>query len=87
MVQASGVVHGVLCWCNQQLGVGQLVQGQGVGSLVQEGVPPVGKMQCVCRKRVGFKWVVGKRARAPRCIYRPFVLLGMYICQYDAWKE
>ncbi len=40
MVQASGVVHGVLCWCNQQLGVGQLVQGQGVGSLVQEGVPP-----------------------------------------------
>src|SRR5258708_22787088 len=47
----------------------------------------VGKTRCACGKQVGFKWVVGKRARAPRYIYRPFVLLGMYICQYDAWKE
>src|SRR5260370_33093542 len=43
-------------------------------------------MRCMWRKRVGFKWVVGKQVRAPRCIYMLYVLLGMNRCQYDEWK-
>ncbi len=30
---------------------------------------------------------VGKRTRAPRCIYAHFILLRIYGCQYDAWKK
>ena len=46
-----------------------------------------------CRKNAmrvwetsGIQWGVGKRARAPRSIYIHFILLRMYVCQYDAWK-
>ena len=49
-------------------------------------VQSVGKMRCMCGKQVEFKWVVGKHARVPQCIYMLYVLLGMNRCQYDEWK-
>src|SRR5258708_35785533 len=39
-----------------------------------------GKNAMRVRKTSGIRWFVGKRARAPRCIYRLFVLLRMYKC-------
>ena len=38
------------------------------------------------RETSGIQWGVGKCARAPRSIYIYFILLRMYVCQYDAWK-
>jgi len=57
-----------------------------VAVMMVKAVVVVGKTRCACGKRVGFKWVVGKRARAPQCIYMLYVLLGMNRCQYDEWK-
>ena len=47
-------------------------------------------MLLCCRKNAMCMWEtsgwVGKRMRVPWCIYTHFILLRMYVCQYDAWK-